>query len=161
MADSSLMPALIGLAGTVAGTIMGFGGGLLTQLALEHRRQADARRTKKKEKLEELACELYAHEYWVYTLPNNVERGKDDIFTALAKLPPAPISKMLAISNVYFPELQEHIKIFSKQSAAHIHFIVRNGQQPFDASNKPFAQHIEAIKQLEDLIRSYAKRELQ
>ena len=157
MADGSLMPAVIGLVGTV----IGFGGGLITQLALERRKQKAEKRKRKAEKLEELACELYAHEYWVYSLPNNIELGKDNLFTALSKLPPPPISKMLAISNVYFPELQEHIQDFSKKSAAHIRFIVSNGHQPFNVSNELFVQHNEAVKHLEDLIRTCAKREFE
>jgi len=168
MPDSSLMIGLFSLAGTA----LGFTGGLITSLVVERQRHANQltlesqkhereKRKKKAEKLEELVSELYAHEHWVAALSNNVELGKDDIITALGRLPPPPISKMLAISNIYFPGLQEPIQAFSKLAATHVKSIVHKGQLNFDRSNDLFRQHNEAVKHLEKLIRDYARREFQ
>jgi hypothetical protein len=165
MADSSLVGVIVG------GLIV-----LCTQLLLDHRRQSYEKqkelrqqeyerqketRREKKEKLEELITSLYDHEYWVYSMPKTVQFGKDDLFTALSKLPQPPISKMRAISNIYFPEFQEHLHAFSKSAAALIRLMVSNGQIAFDRSNSSFVQHAEAIVRLENFIRDYAKREFQ
>jgi hypothetical protein len=157
MADSSLMPAIFGLLGSVIGSATI----LIGQYVQDRRKQTAEDRKAKKDKLEELNCELYAHEHWVAAMANNSELAKDDLVTIIGKLPPPPISKMLSISNVNFPDLQDPIQEFSKIAAAHVKSVVHKGQSNFARSNDLFRQHNEAVKRLEQLIRDYARREFQ
>ena len=90
------------LIGTLSGAALGFAGGFLTQLVLEHEKRAAENKKRKADKLPDLALALYEHEYWIYSFQDIV---KDDLLATLAKALPPPISKMLSISNIYFPEL--------------------------------------------------------
>jgi hypothetical protein len=172
MADSSLMPALIGLGGTV----IGFAGGFVAQWFLEGKRQAyetqkqmkqqeyekeKETRRKKAEKLEELASTLYDHQHWLIQLTNKVLEGERMLASLVAKLPPAPFSKLEAISIVYFSGFQEPIKELSKASAIYVNFITRDGQQNLVQGKQLLSKHNELVNRLEDLIRDYAEREFQ
>ena len=150
MADSSLI-------GVIIGGLIGIAGSVIGPLVLEWRKQVADKKKRQAEKLEELTSALYEHEYWTYNLPKNIQLGKDDFITALSKLSPPPISKMLAISHIYFPELQEQVHEFSRKSAAYINSVITEGK--VDRSNPFFVQQNEATKHFEDIIRDYAKRE--
>jgi predicted ribosome quality control (RQC) complex YloA/Tae2 family protein len=124
MADSSLVTALIGLGGTV----IGLGGGLLIQLVLEKRKQEFERqkqeyekqketKRKKAEKLEELACELYAHESWLIQVQNRISQGDKALDVIMTKLPTPPLPKAQVIANMYFPELKGDLAALSAACA--------------------------------------------
>ena len=104
MADSSLMPALIGLGGTIIGSAIV----LTSQFLLESKKQAAEKKKMKAEKLQELVSALYEHKHWTLstldTLP--VSPSKE----VVATLPPSPIGRVAAIANIHFSEFDKMIR---------------------------------------------------
>lgn len=103
MTDSSLMPAIIGIAGTTIGAALGFGGGLITQLILEHRTEEAEKKNKRAEKLEELASLLYKHQHWIKLNMHFCLSGGEEPKTI------SPIARIKAVTQIYFPELHDSV----------------------------------------------------
>src|SRR5215471_84218 len=158
MADASLtpavsiMPAVIGLVGTTIGAILGFSGGLFTQLALERRKQEAEKKKKKAEKLEELISALYDHYMWSLNHAFSQTKSED-------RRDPIPLVKASAIQHVYFQELEIHI---SELNAATVKWlwpkiagvVVETPEQSYQRYNDCFNSTVNEIK-------GYAKREFQ
>jgi len=150
-------PALLGLIGTLSGTTLGFAGGLIAQLVLERQKQAAEKRKKKAEKLEELALALCAYMDWLFMIKERIRTGNETSDALLAQSPPMGISKMAAISAVYFPDFQDSGEEFAKITATYVAELERNKHLADDG----FLQCVEAGRRLDDLIRAYGKREFQ
>jgi hypothetical protein len=145
MADSSLMPAIIGLAGTTSGAILGFGGGLITQLLLERKKQEAENKKKKAEKLEELVTAVNDFRY-------KVENAfDDDGYIGL-------FSKIEAIQRVYF---QEFSQLTYKIEDEYLKMDKITTTKGADAAEKRFIKLMYTLDDYLDEISKYAKREFQ
>jgi len=162
------MPAIIGLLGTTIGAVLGFGGGLITQLALEGRKQVAEKKKKKAEKLEELVSVIYEHHHWVQRLYLINVKG------ATLEMQLSPFAKIEAITHVYFPQFDTSLKTFAAAAAAYQELMLRNAPilQQLDLSidahvnvNTDFiearADYIRSGNIFIDELKSYAKREFQ
>jgi hypothetical protein len=96
-------PAILGLIGTLSGTAIGFAGGFVGQWLLEGKKQKAEKKKKKAEKLEELVTAIYEHSHSLRDVYERivVKNTHSEIVT--------PFSKIEAIKQVYFPELEEPI----------------------------------------------------
>jgi hypothetical protein len=153
-------PAVLGLIGTISGTAIGFAGGLITQLLLEHRKQAGERRKKKAEKLEELTCELHTYENWVAMLPIIVKPGEDALL-AFAKSPPTSFVKLRSISNVYFPEFGDLIRALGMAVAEYLNWLSKDRNRSQIDNAKAIQKPLTLVGSLENRIMDYAKCEFQ
>jgi hypothetical protein len=104
MADSSLMPALIGLGGTFLGAIITLGGTLITQFISDPRKQAQERRRRREDKLEELVSTLHEYDDWIRQVENIRVFGPNE------PIPISPFGRVQAVTRVFFPELVPHIR---------------------------------------------------
>ena len=128
----TLMPALVGLAGTVIGAVIGFGSTLLTQRSLsrlnkeaDERKQEVEKKNKKAEKLEESVVSLYEYQHWLLReVRPLLEKGET------IQLPRSPIAKVQAISYVYFPEFRGSIDELAKIEYQYQFSVVEGGEIP-------------------------------
>jgi hypothetical protein len=138
MADSSLIqvvvPALIGLGGTVVGSAIVF----TSQWLLERKKQEADKKKKKAEKLEELVTILFEYEDWIHT-------------TDINRLDPG--AKLQAIQKVYFPEFA-NLTIQLQARIIEYHVIQDKKEERNDKA-------IEALNAYLTEIENYAKREFQ
>jgi hypothetical protein len=136
----SIMPAVIGLVGTTIGAILGFSGGLFTQLALERRKQEAEKKKKKAEKLEELFSLLYEHFHFFVT--NSADN----------KAMVALVAKIEAIYAVYFSDsLSLDIPITAVLATAYEADIDDNAKRRYTSQ----------LEELTNKLKEYAKREFQ
>jgi hypothetical protein len=149
MADSSFMPAIIGLVGTSIGVILGLGGGLTTQLLLEHLRQRSEKKKKKAEKLEELVAVMHEYQHWLSKLrPYAADETAD------------PVARIIAIGRVYFPEFEKSIWRVTVNGA---NYKVRKLDTGVEQKEKDsaFQEYLAAHLDLLKAIDVFAKREFQ
>src|SRR5215831_14518715 len=133
----AILVAVIGMSGTVIGGILGFVGGLITQLTLEKRKQEYERqkeqrqqeyekqqetRRKKAEKLEELISTLYEHNHWLHTQYRFMAQGSHD------KLLVTPFSKIEAIKQLYFPEFAPLVAKLGHATYEYEKWLIDNAQ---------------------------------
>jgi hypothetical protein len=78
-------------------------GGLIGPPFLHHLQQKVEKKKRRAEKFEELVATLYEHDHWLQMMQNVRLFGDED-----RNVMP-PITKVHAISLVYFPELEEQI----------------------------------------------------
>lgn len=123
---------------------------LITQLALERKKQA-AEKKKKAEKLEELVSALYEHNVWVLRHAVSNQTNSNDKYEQI------PFTKLSAIQKVYFPEFEAH---FSNLDVATARWIwpkiagltVEPSDEAANLYNKCFNEVVHEIQ-------AYAKRE--
>jgi hypothetical protein len=156
MADSSLMPALIGLGGTILGSAIV----LTSQWLLEGRKQETEKRKKKAEKLEELVSAIHEHKYWALSVLDTLPLLPSE--EVIAKLPPSPIGKVEAIANVYFPEFRKLVFTLNFTSYEYqqskIDFLIEKSEDDRQILRATYYGHFNVLL---DEIRDYAKREFQ
>jgi hypothetical protein len=138
MADSSLMPALIGLSGTIIGSAIV----LSTQLVLEGRKQVAEKRKKKAEKLEELVAALHEYVDWI------TQRKAEVI---------SPLATLQAITCVYFPEFEKQIADLGHAGIA----FANKGLMTGEISSELWNAFGQQVVSLNNGIRQYARREFQ
>jgi hypothetical protein len=150
MVDSSLMPALIGLGGTV----IGFTGGFVAQWFLEGKKQAyetqkqikqqeyekeKETRRKREEKLEELVVTIYDHREWMHTIQQIVLSNKPE------PLANSPFAKIEAIKQVYFPQFDPLVRKVAATSSAYFDMLQGNAVVLQQLDLSPPRQNLWAI----------------
>lgn len=118
MADSSLMPALIGLGGTFIGAVIGFGGTLLSQRSLsrlnkeaDERKQEAEKKKRKAEKLEEFLSALWEQNA---LFSRHYERQE------AVKLIAPTLAKLDALTIIYFPHLRPHLGSITRSGSNYL-----------------------------------------
>jgi hypothetical protein len=154
-------PAILGLIGTLSGTAVGFAGGFVGQWLLEGRKQNAEKKKKKAEKLEELSALLADSTLHLQLFEGYLNSG-DAWSVALQKLPPNPFSKLIAISDVYFPEFQAPLDELMKLASDFllcVHELQKEGEgEDIEAL---YARIGKAHDTLAGAVRNYAKHEFQ
>jgi hypothetical protein len=118
MADSSL-PAILGLIGTLSGTVIGFVGALTSSLISERRRQAAEKKRRREEKLEELVTALCEDDQWVGLLETDLPLSQQQDRKPFSAV---HLTKAEVIAKIYFPEL---VKPIAEWGSAAWNFEVR------------------------------------
>jgi hypothetical protein len=147
MADSSLMPAVIGLGGTIVGSAIV----LTSQWLLERRKQETEKKNKKAEKLEELVAALHDHFYW---LKSGEEIKYND---------PHPWAKIEAIQYVYFPEFSDLSKALWDAETSYIRSKKERipGEEFDEIVKRNWLKYSVCFNSYVENIENYAKREFQ
>ncbi len=161
MADSSLMPALIGLFGTV----IGFAGAFVGPWLSEGRKLQVEKNRKRAEKLEELVITIYDHREWMNDVAVNCTE---------ASHPNSPFAKIEAIKQVYFSQFDILVRKLAVTSNAYYSLIKRHGAvlQQLNPSDPAHARIIDEVTQAKESyykclglileeINRYAQREFQ
>lgn len=168
MAD--LLTGVIVAAIVLAGTAIGIGGTLFVQLRmererqkferekLEHERQKDIKR-KKAEKLEELSALLYDAQFHIDLFEGRLKSGQS-WDAVIQKMPPHLFGRIVAISNLYFPEF---ISLVDKLMELSGDYLIRVNDDPKEDLETLYEQVSKAWGELATAVRAYAraKREFQ
>jgi hypothetical protein len=123
-----LLPVVVG------GALALFSGGYVQKL--RSKAESEKRRA---EKFEELVTALYEQDHWLEDVRNYRVLGEE------APRGLAPLSKVLAISTVYFPELQEKITAFGSISQAYEVWMLGAAQRRIDNVSAVTEGHKEAV----------------
>jgi hypothetical protein len=163
------MPAFIGLGGTIVGSAIV----LTSQFLLERKRQEFEKqkqeyerqkeiKKKKAEKLEELVATLYEHKEWLQI------REGISLWRSEEKLPVTPFSKLEAIANVYFPELETQLKALVEATSNYETWVFKASKLAKTTGNvvtkemlDAYAPYSSAFISLLNETKDYAKREFQ
>jgi hypothetical protein len=89
MADTSLLPVIVGGALALAGTLATIGVTVVRD-AVQHRREKQKRR---EDKFEELVAAVYELDHWIERIEVGADTGQQ-----------SPFSKVQSITSVYFPQ---------------------------------------------------------
>ena len=160
-------PAVLGLIGTLSGTALGFAGGLITQLLLEHKKRAAETKKRKAEKLEELVSALYEHQHWMTVIVDGIRvSGKAEEQT----IPVTPLAKAKTICSIYFPQFEPWISAIDDVTHKYSIWMIDASLEraktglptsDMDSLKKVCLPYFAAHKLMLDEIRKYAKREFQ
>jgi len=153
MADATLWPVIVGGAIGVFGTVIG---GWL----LETRKQNAEKRKKRAEKFEEMIAAIHEHSHWLDTARSI------RIFAKEAELGVNPITKVLAISAIYFPEFYDELKELDLAAGKFESWIFESAQKRLDGDHNFREGHIEAYDSygrkrmnILDVLRKFAAEE--
>jgi len=85
---------------TFSGTVLGFAGGLITQLVPERQKQASEKRKRVEDNLVELVKALYEHNHWIVVLASIELFNSDELESK------SGFGKIASVTRVHFPNLR-------------------------------------------------------
>jgi hypothetical protein len=143
-------PAVLGLIGTLSGTVIGFAGGLITQLVLERSKQEAEKKKKRAEKLEEFLSAL-----WEQRALFSQSYGRQEA----VKLISPTLATLDALTIIYFPELRPQLGTITKAGSKYLLALAGaiEGSDIEMAKN----EYYNAISMLQTELIQYSKREFQ
>jgi hypothetical protein len=104
--SSSLVPVIVGAVLALSGTIV-------SNWLLQRRQAREEHKRKRAEKFQELVTAVYEHKHWLSQWDRETVYGED------VEVDVSPISKIDAITRVYFPSVIQQVEALSTASDAY------------------------------------------
>jgi hypothetical protein len=161
MADSSLVPVVVGGLIAMGGVLIS--GGIT--LAVNLLQAGNEKKKRRQEKFEELVTAIFDYEHWLIVARDMYLHAKTT--ELVPTLPPSPFAKLHAISVVYFPELEKKIHELGLAGATFMSWVyaarskgIRGDGDHIAGFKDAYEAFLKVVRSLRTELSSYAGREL-
>jgi hypothetical protein len=160
MADTSLVPVIVGGLIAMGGVLIS--GGIT--LAVNFMQARNEQKKRRRDKFEELVTALFDYEHWANVARDMYLYGA--VSEVVPTLPPSPFAKLHAISAVHFPEFEKKIQELQRAGFAYVAWIYAARKKKLDGDKEYIAGYKEAyeaflkvVTSVRTELTSYAGRE--